>query len=99
MLITAYRLLKEIEKAGHIELCDGTKQFGYIADGKMEFQFGKWNEVYVTRYLDGCFYPFLFKPDGYGAFTREENGGLRFAFIVSNPDSFKDYVILRINTD
>jgi hypothetical protein len=89
-------MLKKMAKKGLITLHNqtGTKITGlyggkaftctYVDEGKHSFQFGAWNEIYVTKYVSGCFCPYVFRVrDAYAAFTH--NG--EFAFILSNPDN------------
>jgi len=52
----------------------------YVEDGKHTFQFGAWNHIYIRKYVDGCFCPYIFRvTNTYAAF--EKNGGT-FAFLV-----------------
>lgn len=53
------RTLQNMASKGFISLHPDTKQFGYIEDYKSrEFTYRGIN--YVCRFVDGCFFPFVF---------------------------------------
>jgi hypothetical protein len=63
--------LKDMERHGFIKFHPqtGTKITGlysndkftcyYVDEGKSTFEYK--NSTYITKYVDGCFYPFIFK--------------------------------------
>lgn len=67
--ITSIKILKDMQKQGFIELHEqtgtdvyfwGTKsKCYYVNDGKPNFIYK--NKNYITKYTDGCFYPFVYE--------------------------------------
>jgi hypothetical protein len=51
--------LKAMAKAGLIQLHDETAKFKYVYDGNLFFSYK--NNTYITKYIDGCFYPFIYQ--------------------------------------
>lgn len=88
--VTSMATLKAMAKQNLITLHNqtGTKISGlyggkkftctYVDDGK--YMFGYKNKVYTTRYVDGCFCPYVFQVvDTYAGYSTETN---EFCFIV-----------------
>jgi hypothetical protein len=57
--ITNLNTLKAMAKAGLIKLTKDTAKFKYIHDGPHTFIYN--GQTYKTQYLNGCFYPFIYK--------------------------------------
>ena len=57
--LTNLNTLKAMAKAGLITLHEETSKYKYIKDANHTFIYK--NEAYKTIYLDGCFYPFIYK--------------------------------------
>jgi len=72
MIVRSMAVLKEMEKAGHVTLHGHTgtevRWYGgpvrawYVDDGKRSFEFC--GRKYETRYVDGCFFPYVFEVKG-----------------------------------
>ena len=59
MIIKNMNTLKAMERRKLIELTSDTKKFGYVNDGKINFEFN--GSKYKIKFFDGCFYPFVIK--------------------------------------
>jgi|APFre7841882654_1041346.scaffolds.fasta_scaffold85678_4 hypothetical protein len=58
-IITNFNTLKALEKTGLIKLHKDTSIFKYIEEAPHTFTHN--GQTYKTIYLDGCFYPFIYK--------------------------------------
>jgi hypothetical protein len=57
--ITNLNILKAMAKAGLIQLHAETQKFKYVYDGNVYFNYK--NNTYTTKFIDGCFYPFIYQ--------------------------------------
>ena len=58
-LITNFNTLKTMAKMNLIQLHEETKIFKYVYDGNSFFIYK--NNTYMTKYIDGCFFPFIYQ--------------------------------------
>jgi hypothetical protein len=58
-LITNFNTLKTMAKMNLIQLHEETKIFKYVYDGNSFFKYK--NNTYMTKYIDGCFFPFIYQ--------------------------------------
>ena len=58
-LITNFNTLKTMAKMNLIQLHVETKIFKYVYDGNSFFKYK--NNTYMTKYIDGCFFPFIYQ--------------------------------------
>ena len=57
--ITNLNTLKAMAKAGLIQLHKDTAIFKFVYDGNVFFSYK--NNTYTTKFVDGCFYPFIYQ--------------------------------------
>ena len=57
MIVKNINTLKAMERRNLIELTNDTKKFGYVNNGKNNFEYK--GKKFKKVYLDGCFYPFI----------------------------------------
>ena len=58
-LITNFNTLKTMAKMNLIQLHVETKIFKYVYDRNSFFKYK--NNTYMTKYIDGCFFPFIYQ--------------------------------------